>query len=61
MRDALSAAAEELFLTRARHDTAFDAWNGHETHDIAGLVDDLVSRLRAIAADMPAEFSKSRK
>ncbi len=49
------------FLTRALHDTAFNAWYDHETDDIAGLVDDLVNRLCAIVADMPPEFNKPRK
>ncbi len=49
------------FLTRALHDTTFNAWYDHETDDIAGLVDELVSRLCAIVADMPAEFCKPRK
>ena len=42
------------FVTRALHDTAFNAWYDHETDDIAGLVDDLVGRLRAIVAAVPA-------
>ncbi len=41
------------FVTRALHDTAFNAWYDHETDDIAGLVDDLVSRLRSIVTDLP--------
>ena len=45
------------FLTRALHDTALNAWYDHETDDIAGLVDDLLRRMCAIVADMPAEFS----
>ena len=49
------------FLTRALNDTAFNAWYDHETDDIAGLVDDLVSQLCAIVADMPAEFNQPRK
>jgi AcrR family transcriptional regulator len=49
------------FLTRALYDTAYNAWYDHETDDIAGLVDDLISRLCAIAADIPAEFNKPRK
>lgn len=36
------------FLTRALLDTAFNAWYDHETEDVAGLVDDLIGRLRAI-------------
>jgi AcrR family transcriptional regulator len=42
------------FVTRALHDTAFNAWYDHETDDIAGLVDDLVCRLRDIVAAVPA-------
>jgi AcrR family transcriptional regulator len=42
------------FVTRALHDTAFNAWYDHETDDIAGLVDDLIGRLRAIVAAVPA-------
>jgi hypothetical protein len=49
------------FVTRALHDTAFNAWYDHETDDISGLVDDLVGRLCAIVADMPAEFSRASK
>ena len=49
------------FLTRALSDTAFNAWYDHETDDIPRLVDDLISRLRVIVADMPAEFDKPRK
>jgi AcrR family transcriptional regulator len=48
------------FVTRALHDTVYNAWYDHETEDIAGLVDDLVGRLRAIVADMPTEFTKLR-
>jgi len=36
------------FLTRALLDTAFNAWYDHETEDVAGLVDDLIRRLRAL-------------
>ena len=49
------------FLTRALNDTAFNAWYDHETEDIAGLVDDLIKRLRTIVADMPAEFNAPKK
>lgn len=49
------------FLTRALHDTAFNAWYDHETDDIADLVDDLISRLCAITADMPAEFHQAKE
>jgi AcrR family transcriptional regulator len=49
------------FVTRALHDTAFNAWYDHETDDIADLVDDLVSRLCTIVEDMPAGFTRGRK
>jgi AcrR family transcriptional regulator len=49
------------FVTRALHDTAFNAWYDHETEDIAGLIDDLVGRLCGIVADMPAEFTKGKR
>ncbi len=49
------------FLTRALNDTAFNAWYDDETDDITGLVDDLISRLCAIVADVPAEFKMPRK
>ncbi len=42
------------FLTRALHDTAFNAWYDQETDDTAGLVDRLISRLRSVVAEMPA-------
>ncbi len=42
------------FLMRALHDTAFNAWYDHETDDIVGLIDDLITRLCAITA----EFNK---
>ena len=47
------------FVTRALHDTAFNAWYDHETDDIAGLVDDLVGRLCAIVENMPAKPGKT--
>ena len=49
------------FVTRALHDTAFNAWYDHETDDIAGLVDDLVGRLCTIVADMPMKSTKAGK
>jgi AcrR family transcriptional regulator len=49
------------FITRALHDTVFNAWYDHETDDIDGLVDDLVGQLRAIVTDMPADRTKARK
>lgn len=48
------------FLTRALYDTAFNAWYDHETDDIPGLVDDLVSRLCAIVVDVSAESTRPR-
>jgi AcrR family transcriptional regulator len=48
------------FVTRALHDTVINAWYDHETDDIAGLVDALVSQLRVLVVDMPAEFTKAR-
>jgi AcrR family transcriptional regulator len=47
------------FVTRALHDTVYNAWYDHETEDIAGLVDTLVSQLCAIVADMPAKFTSA--
>ncbi len=35
------------FVTRALHDTAFNAWYDHETKDVAGLVDGLIAGLRS--------------
>jgi hypothetical protein len=49
------------FVTRALHDTAFNAWYDQETDDIAGLVDDLVGRLHAIVAAVPAPPGRQRK
>ena len=46
------------FLTRALNDTAFNAWYDHETEDIAGLVDDLISRLCTIVSDIPPENNR---
>jgi len=48
------------FVTRALHDTVYNAWYDHETDDIAGLVDELIGRLCAIVADMPAEFARNK-
>lgn len=47
------------FLTRALHDSAFNAWYDHETEDIAGLIDELIRRLSRIVADLPSEFKSS--
>ncbi len=49
------------FVTRALHDTALNAWYDHETDDIAGLVDDLVGRLRGIVEALPAPTRHRRK
>ena len=49
------------FVTRALHDTAFNAWYDHETDDVAGLVDDLIRRLRAIVVAMPAPPARRAK
>lgn len=49
------------FVARALHDSAFNAWYDHETGDIAGLIDDLVGRLRAIVAAVPAPAGRERK
>lgn len=49
------------FLTRALNDTAFNAWYDHETDDIPGLVDDLISRLCALVAELPPEFNSLKK
>jgi AcrR family transcriptional regulator len=63
----LSAARDDdtpmllAFVARALHDAAFNAWYDHETGDIAGLVDDLVGRLRAIVAAVPAPAGRERK
>jgi len=38
------------FVSRALHDTAFNAWYDNETEDVAGLVDNLVDRLRTVVA-----------
>jgi AcrR family transcriptional regulator len=49
------------FLTRALHDTALNAWYDCETNDVAGLVDDLIGRLRSIVAATPAPPARKRK
>jgi AcrR family transcriptional regulator len=48
------------FVTRALHDTAYNAWYDHETDDVAGLVDDLVGRLRAVVATPSAPARRPR-
>lgn len=48
------------FLTRALSDTAFNAWYDHETDDVTGLVDNLVSSLCAIAGEIPADFQTKK-
>ena len=47
------------FLTRALLDTAFNAWYDHETRDVAGLVDDLIDRLRTVVS-APAPVKRTR-
>ncbi len=42
------------FVTRALHDTAFNAWYDDETDDVPGLVDGLIAQLRAVVAEIPA-------
>jgi transcriptional regulator MftR-like protein len=39
------------FVTRALHDTAYNAWYDHETDDVAGLIDGLIARLRAVVGE----------
>ena len=41
------------FVTRALHDTVFNAWYDNETDDVAGLVDDVVGRLRVLVEAVP--------
>jgi AcrR family transcriptional regulator len=41
------------FVTRALHDTAYNAWYDHETDDVAGLVDGLIAQLRAVVVETP--------
>jgi hypothetical protein len=48
------------FLTRALHDSTFNAWYDHETDDVAGLIDDLIRCLCSITADMPSDFKPPR-
>jgi hypothetical protein len=51
------------FVTRALHDTVFNAWYDHETEDVAGLIDDLIARLRAFflsSAERPARRPQAR-
>lgn len=48
------------FLTRALHDTAFNAWYDHETKDVGALVDRLVAGLCALTAEMPARPARRR-
>jgi AcrR family transcriptional regulator len=47
------------FVTRALHDTAFNAWYDDETDDIPGLVDGLIAQLRAVVAEMPARVRRA--
>jgi AcrR family transcriptional regulator len=48
------------FLTRALLDTAFNAWYDHETPDVAGLVDELIERLRALVSPRRAATRRAR-
>jgi AcrR family transcriptional regulator len=48
------------FVTRALHDTAINAWYDHETQDVAELVDGLITRLRAVVAEVPALARRRR-
>jgi AcrR family transcriptional regulator len=41
------------FVARALHDTAINAWYDHETDDVRGLVDDVITRLRDVVAQVP--------
>jgi AcrR family transcriptional regulator len=45
-----SAPVLLAYLTRAVSDTAFNVWYDQRREDIAGLVDELVSTLRSVAA-----------
>jgi AcrR family transcriptional regulator len=49
------------FLTRALLDTAFNAWYDHETEDVAGLVDQLIDRLRALVSPSAPAQRLSRR
>ncbi len=48
------------FVTRALHDTVFNAWYDHETDDVAGLVDGLIAQLRAAVAEMHTRGAAGR-
>jgi AcrR family transcriptional regulator len=60
MADRLQAGPDDkkpmllAFVTRALHDTAFNAWYDDETDDVPGLIDGLIVQLRAVVAEMPA-------
>ncbi len=60
MAERLGAAPDDkkpmllAFVTRALHDTAFNAWYDDETDDVPGLVDGLIAQLRAVVAEIPA-------
>jgi len=43
------------FVTRALHDTAFNAWYDDETDNIPRLVDGLIAQLHAVVAEVPAK------
>ena len=45
-----SAPVLLAYLTRAVSDTAFNVWYDQRREDVAGLVDELVSTLRSVAA-----------
>jgi AcrR family transcriptional regulator len=49
------------FLTRALLDTAFNAWYDNETDDVAGLVDDMIDRLRAVVSVKPPALRPTRR
>jgi len=45
-------------LTRALYDAVLNAWYDHETADIEGLVDELISSLCGITSAMPVRFKQ---
>jgi AcrR family transcriptional regulator len=47
------------FLTRALHEAVLNAWYDHETDDIEGLVDELITGLCSITAEMPVSYQPS--
>jgi AcrR family transcriptional regulator len=46
------------FVTRALQDAAYNAWYDHETNDVAGLIDGLIARLRAVVTELPAPTAR---